>query len=116
MAYSKIIVHYEQLSKAKFNSDDLSFFIDYEFLKDFHFKFDYTYQTYNANGQKNYFNFGNTSLNYHKENSLWSFELKVNNIFDLEYRKNNSFSDLIINDRKTYLFPRTILFKTTFKI
>lgn len=116
MAYSKIIVHYEQLSKTKFKSDDLTLLIDYEFLKDFKFKSDYTYQTYSANEQKNYFNFGNAALGYHKENSLWSFELKVNNIFDLEYRKNNSRSDLIIYDRKTFLFPRTILFKTTIKI
>lgn len=93
-------------------------FLEYGFLKDFLLKIDYTYnyQENKTNGEINHFQIGGASLEYWKEDSLWSFELSVENIFDVRYRVENSLTEFMILDRNIYVQPRTLLFKIAYKL
>lgn len=92
--------------------------LEYDFWEDFIFKADYAYKYYKNenNNQINRFSIGNTSLFYHKEDSLWSFEVEVNNVFDVLYKKNNSFNQFYVFDQNIYIQPRTILFTIAYKL
>lgn len=92
--------------------------LEWDFLNDFIFKADYTYNYYeNKNtNQINRFEVGNMSLYYNKEDSPWGFEIDVDNLFDIQYKNENSLNQFIVTDRNIYLQPRTILFKLSYKL
>lgn len=92
--------------------------LEYDFLKDFLLKVDYTYNYYEniTMEEINRFQIGSASLSYWKENSLWSFEISIGNIFDVRYKTENSLTDFLILDRKIYIQPRTYLFKIAYKL
>lgn len=92
--------------------------MEYVFLKDFILKTDYSLTSYvNQNeNEKNTFEIGNSSLFYRKEDSPWGFGIEINNIFNIEFKNQNSFDQYLITDTKTFIQPRTILFKIHFKI
>ena len=93
-------------------------YLEWDFLNDFIFKADYTYNYYeNKNtNQINRFEVGNVSLYYNKEDSPWGFEIDVDNVFDIQYKNENSFNQFIVTDRNIYLQPRTLLFKLSYKL
>ncbi|WP_417884716.1 hypothetical protein [Zunongwangia sp.] len=64
----------------------------------------------------NRFQIGNASLFYNKLDSAWNFEIEVNNMLDANFRRENSFSEFIVTDRRVYLQDRTILFKIFYKL
>jgi len=92
--------------------------LEYDFLNGFILKADYANNYYENrdNNQLNRFQVGNASLFYNKEDSPWGFEIDVNNIFDIRYKNSNSFNQFIINDQRTFLQPRTALFKVSYKL
>ena len=85
--------------------------VDYSFLNGFIFNFDYTSYTYQNKtfNQKNNYEIANITLSYQKENSGWTFKIRVNNLFDAQFKQSNRFSEFVISDRKTFMLPRTIL-------
>lgn len=109
--------------KARSNTTtflNTSFFTDleYDFLNDFIFKADYSLDTFNnkTTNNSNQFDNANTSLFYQKEDSPWSFEVAVTNLFDVKFRQTNSFSDFLIQDSKTFVLPRIVLLKLAYKL
>jgi hypothetical protein len=92
--------------------------LDWDFLNDFIFKADYTYNYYKNNntGQVNRFDVGNFSLFYNKEDSPWGFEIDVDNLFDVRYKNENSFNQFLVTDRNIFIQPRTLLFKLSYKL
>lgn len=84
--------------------------IDYDFLDGFIFSFDYKYFNYKSETQNNSYQMSNLSLLYKHDNSAWSYKVSVNNLFDTTFKLNNSFSDYLISDTKTYILPRVIMF------
>lgn len=92
-------------------------YLEYDFW-DFILKADYTYNYHeNQNTEQiNRFQIGGASLFYGKEDSLWSFELAVENLFDVRYKNENSFSQFLVSDRNIFLQPRTVLFKIAYKL
>ena len=92
--------------------------LKYDFLNDFILEADYQYNYYKnqQSGATNSFQLGNISLFYNKEDSPWSFEIDVKNIFDVRYKNSNSFSEFWINDQRIYIQPRTVLLKLGYKL
>lgn len=104
--------------RNEFMTLDPYVYLEYDFLDDFILKADYTYNYYeNKNtGQINQFQIGGASLYYWKEDSLWSFELSVENLFDVRYKNENSFSQFLVSDRNIFIQPRTVLLKIAYKL
>ena len=64
----------------------------------------------------NRFEIGDVTLFYQKENSPWGFELEIDNIFDVNFKNENSFNQFFVRDINTFIQPRTILFKLSYKL
>jgi len=96
---------------SKFTTNKPFVTVDYDFLEGFIFSFDYenyTYQNKTFN-QKNTYQIANTTLSYKKEDSAWSFKINAQNLFNVQFKQQNSFSSYIISDSKTYILPRIIM-------
>ncbi len=92
--------------------------LSYDFLRDFQLKADFKQIDYEnrEQGITNTFNLANASLFYQKEDSPWGFELSATNLFDTQFRRRNSFSDFLISDQTTFIIPRILLFKVSYKL
>ncbi len=64
----------------------------------------------------NVFDVAGASLFYQKEDSPWGFEVSATNLFDVRYKRQNSFSDFLISDRSTVVMPRIVMFKLSYKL
>ena len=97
-----------------------SFFtnLEYDFLNDFIFKADYSLDTFNnkTTNNTNQFDMANASLFYKTKDSPWGFEVSASNIFDVKFRQTNNFSNFLIQDSKTFVLPRIIMFKVIYKL
>ena len=92
--------------------------LEYDFLKDFQLKADFKQVDYTNKSQNinNTFNLANASLFYQKEDSPWGFEVSATNLFDTQFKRQNSFSDFLISDQTTFIIPRIMLFKVSYKL
>ncbi|MCB0461678.1 MAG: carboxypeptidase-like regulatory domain-containing protein [Flavobacteriaceae bacterium] len=119
IGYTKDFSNYETVNGVnKFENDALFAFLQYDFFKDFIFKADYTFDSYKNKSAniKNNFDTANASLFYQKEDNPWGFELAVSNLFDVSFKQQNSFSSFLISDSKTFILPRIIMFKLSYKL
>ena len=91
--------------------------LNWNFLNDFILSadFSYNYNKLDTNSVSR-FKIGSASLFYNQEDSPWGFEIDVNNIFDVRYKTENSFNQFLMMNRSTYIQPRTILFKLSYKL
>ncbi|MEP6260075.1 MAG: carboxypeptidase-like regulatory domain-containing protein [Gillisia sp.] len=104
--------------KSEFVNSDPFLNIDYDFWKGFIFSFDYRvyrYRNKDLNLRNNY-EIANASIYYKKENSPWSFEIEVQNLFDVAFKNRNSFSAYIISDTRTYILPRIVMFTVGYNL
>lgn len=92
--------------------------MEYDFLNDFIFKADYSLDTFNnkTTNNTNQFDMANASLFYQTEDSPWGFEVSASNMFDVKFRQTNNFSNFLIQDSKTFVLPRIIMFKVIYKL
>jgi hypothetical protein len=104
--------------QSKFLKTNPFILMQYNFLKSFNLKFDYNYISYlnKLANTENTFQLGNFSLFYIKNNNPWGFELEIGNIFDVKFKNENSYNQFIVSDTKTFIQPRTFLFKLLYKI
>ena len=75
--------------------------------------YSYLYKTGN---QTNNYQLANTTVSYKNENSAWSFKIDAQNLLDVKYKRQNSFSSYIISDTKTYILPRIIMFTVGYNL
>ncbi|WP_336128178.1 carboxypeptidase-like regulatory domain-containing protein [Mesoflavibacter sp. CH_XMU1422-2] len=103
---------------SKFRADQFIANLDYSFFKGLNVKIDFSLNYYSNKSfnQKNTYNITNSTLFYRKENSPWSFKLESNNIFDIKFKNQYSFSNYVISDSKTYIFPRVFLFSIGYNL
>lgn len=105
------------LTSSKNFNDTFEASLNFRFLKDFVFDINYeNYKTKNSNNDKTYFEIANSSLRYNKKNSLLTFEIFVNNIFDTKTKNNISISDFVVSENKTYILPRIAMLSLTYKL
>ena len=92
--------------------------LDYEFLNDFVFEFSYNLNLYQNEsiGVDNQFDDSYFSLSYDPENTPWSYKLTGTNLFDNQFKQENSFNDFLITDRQTFLQPRIIMLELSYKL
>lgn len=104
--------------KNKYVVTEPSIDLEYNFLKDFVLKTDFvfTYSKQKTTQQKENYQLGNASIEYRKNNSLWGFEFRVENIFDLKHRQIHSMNQFMIYDQWVYIHPRTVLFLISYKL
>lgn len=104
--------------KSKYLTTEPSVELEYNFLKDFVFKADYTY-TYSKEktiNQKETYQLAGASLYYNKRNSLWGFEIRAENLFDLNHKRIHSMDQFMVYDQWVYIQPRTVLFIVSYKL
>ncbi|MEM1339592.1 MAG: TonB-dependent receptor [Bacteroidota bacterium] len=106
------------VNRNQFTNTEFFAGLDYVFLKDFHLKADYRRTDYENQSQNltNIFDLANASLYYQKDDSPWGFEVLATNLFDIRFRRSNSFSDFLISDQTTFIIPRIIMFKIAYKL
>lgn len=92
--------------------------IDYRFFKDFVFKMDYSYShtKHQSATQSDNFQIANASLFYRKEDSPWGMEIRVDNIFNANYKRNYAVNQFMIYDQRIYLQPRTAMFILSYQL
>lgn len=115
--YTKDFSNYKtQTTTNEFENDRLEVNLEYDFLKDFIFKADYTFDNYNNKNQgvSNTFDTANASLFYQKEDSPWGFEVNATNLFDVKFKQQNSFNTFVISDSRTFILPRIVMFKLSY--
>ena len=103
---------------SKFITTEPFINIDYNFLEDFIFNFDYTKSNYQNRtlGQKNTYQIANATLSYKKENSAWSYKITAQNLFNTQFKQSNRFSDYLISDTKTFILPRILMFSIGYNL
>ena len=106
------------LNTSKFVTTEPFINIDYDFLKGFIFNFDYKQSNYQNKtlGQKNVYEIANATLSYKKENSGWTYKITAQNMFNVQFKQSNSFSDYLISDTKTFILPRIVLFSIGYNL
>ncbi|WP_299102421.1 carboxypeptidase-like regulatory domain-containing protein [uncultured Winogradskyella sp.] len=117
--YTKDFSNYKASNNtSKFENDKLEIILEYDFLQDFIFKADYTFDNYNNKNQSinNTFDTANASLFYQKEDSPWGFEINGTNLFDVTFKQQNSFNSYLISDNKTFVLPRILMFKISYNL
>jgi hypothetical protein len=116
--YNKTISKYRSVFDNQFNQNVLSTFLEYDFLNMFILKADYKFEQF-INKQQNItneFNILNASLYMQNPNSAWGFEVSTNNLLDVKFRQRNSLSNILISDERTFILPRIIMLKVTYKL
>ncbi|MCH3881565.1 MULTISPECIES: TonB-dependent receptor [Tenacibaculum] len=112
---------YNDNTNSFFNSTsdrtNVDFTIDYE-KGDWQFKGEFLYNYFKNRVSKtsNSFNEINSSIFYQKEDSSWGFEIKAKNLLNNTNKINSNLSNVLFNETKTFVFPRTIMFKVIYKI
>ncbi len=103
---------------SDFENNQLFTSMDYAFLEDFIFKADYNFSLYKnkALNSTNTFDNANASLFYQKDGSAWGFEITGSNIFNTTFKQQNSFSEFLISDTQTFIFPRVWMLKVIYKL
>lgn len=119
LGYTKDFSHYRSIGIINnFENDRFFITLEYDFLKNFIFKADYSFDNYNNKNTSitNTFDTANMSLFYQKEDTPWGFEINATNLFDVTFKQQNSFNSFLISDSKTYILPRIIMFKIAYKL
>jgi len=117
--YTKSLNKYQTNSSTfNFENDQIEFDLEYDFLKDFIFKANYTNDIYKnkSSNTTNTFDVANASLFYQKEDSPWGFEVNATNLFNVTFKQQNSFSSFLVSDSKTFILPRIIMLKLSYKL
>lgn len=92
--------------------------LSYAFFSGFVLKADYqySYSKDHSSGRDQNFQIAGVSLFYQKEDSPWGFEIKVNNLFDVDYQRNYQVDQFMIYDSRIYVQPRTALFIVSYQL
>ncbi|WP_246296703.1 carboxypeptidase-like regulatory domain-containing protein [Winogradskyella vidalii] len=117
--YTKDFNNYKALNNvSNFENDQLEVILEYDFLKNFIFKADYTYNNYTNKSldTKTTFDTANASLFYQVEDRPWGFEVNATNLFDTRFKQQNSFNTFVISDSRTFILPRIVMFKVSYKL
>ena len=93
------------------------FDLEYRFLNDFVFNFDYSYNYLKNNtfNKTSIFQKANTSLIYNKVSSPWLFKLNVSNLFNAQQQTQNSIDNFLLSNQQTFLQSRIALFSIEYK-
>jgi hypothetical protein len=103
---------------SKFLTTEPFLTMDYDFLKDFIFNFDYRKSIYENKdlAQKNTYEIANATLSYKNEDSAWSYKVSAQNMFNAQFKQSNRFSEYVVSDTKTFILPRILMFSIGYNL
>lgn len=102
---------------SKFTFEEPFINVEYNFLNDFYLKADYMQTTFrDQSGHKNKYEIANAELEYHQEDSLWSFKIKGTNILGVDYKNDTNILDFITSENRTYILPKIWMFTVVYKL
>ena len=58
----------------------------------------------------------NATLSNKNDDRTSSYKITANNLFNTTFKQNNSFSDYLIRDTKTYVLPRVLMFSIAYNL
>ncbi|MCL9808019.1 TonB-dependent receptor [Flavobacterium luminosum] len=116
VGYKKGFNQFKSQTHSSFQTDEFNAQVVIPFQKSFVFKFEYEKFKNSSSNQKNYFDLANTSLSYQKKNSPLRIEIFANNLFNTKIKVNNSFSDYLISNQRTFILPRLIMLNLSYKL
>lgn len=118
LSYHKGFNQYRGFTSTKFQTDSYEASINYEFLPSWILKADYNYsKKKNITQHKTRdYNIANFSIDYHKKDAPWGFNLSANNFLRNKSKINNTISDIFISEQTTYLMPSFFLFAIRYKL
>jgi hypothetical protein len=118
IGFDKRISNYtSNTSKSKYTTNEPFAELSYDFLKGFILKADYKKTTFMNDIQTTTtYEFANASLFFQKEDSPFGFEINATNILDVTNKRSSSFSSFLISENQTYVMPRIVVFKLSYKL
>ena len=116
LKYNHRYSQFKGLNNNNFMSKSFEFSFDHQIVKHLTFKTDYQWEQYEFPTNINIIKFWNASLFYQKKNSPFGFELKANNILNIDRRFDNTFSDFLISEQEFFVLPRVVLFSISYKL
>ncbi|MGB1296238.1 MAG: carboxypeptidase regulatory-like domain-containing protein [Flavobacteriales bacterium] len=118
LGYSEDRQFYEQNNlRSKFLTKKPFIKVTYKFKKHWMFSSDYTYNHFSTEGRTiNEYSGMNLKLKYHKNETPWTFQASVSNLFnDSEINTNNA-SGIIVSNTIHFVSPRFIWFEVKYKL
>ncbi|MFN3907609.1 MAG: carboxypeptidase-like regulatory domain-containing protein [Flavobacterium sp.] len=116
VAYSHGFSQFKGVQTNRFENQSFDTNFDYEVFKHLVFKTNYQWNNALFASGNNIIQVWNASLFYQKKNHPFGFELKANNLLNVDRRFQNSFSDFLISEQEVFVLPRIILFGLHYKI
>jgi len=118
IGFDKRINNYaSNTSKSKYITNEPFAELSYDFLNRFILKADYRKTTFMNNTQITAtYEFANVSLFYQKEDSPFGFEINATNLLDVTNKRSSSFSSFLISENQTFVMPRIVVFKLSYKL
>ncbi|WP_024482010.1 TonB-dependent receptor [Cellulophaga baltica] len=105
-------------TNSDFKKNEFFLNLNYVFFKDFRLITEYSkvnFTNFDSN-IINTFDMADLSIFYKKEDSSWGIEFSVTNLFDTKFKKESLFNDFLISDQSTFILPRIIQFKISYKL
>jgi hypothetical protein len=117
IGYTKGFSQFQGITNSQFQTDQFNAGFDYEIIKNIRLKLEYdAFTNQNTNNQDTFFDIGTTQINYQKKDSPFGFEISVYNVFDTQFKNENSFSDFLISEQTTQILPRIIMATVRYKL
>ena len=115
---NKTLNKYTSQDETIFETDNIFFNVDYDFLKNLNFSADYSLTVYRNKSlkQKNIYETMRFILSYRHKNTPWAFNLIGNNILNVKAKQTNTFRDYLISDVEEHLIPRILMISINYKI
>ncbi|CAM4199516.1 outer membrane beta-barrel protein [Gillisia hiemivivida] len=106
------------IGQSDFIQDQMALTLDTDFLQHWNLEFNYTYNYFKGiqTGTRSNYDDANFKLSYLNEDSRWSYDLRATNLFDNEFKQNNSVSDYVITDTRTFILPRIFMITVSYKL
>lgn len=116
--FDKRISNYtSNTAKSKYITNEPFAELSYDFLDGFILKADYKKTTFMNDTQNTAtYELANASLFYQKEDSPFGFEINATNLVDVTNKRSSSFSSYMISENQTYVMPRIVMFKLSYKL
>lgn len=92
--------------------------VEFNFLKNFTFRADWSYYDYfdNAKTVKNNYSFLEANLYYQKKDSKWEYRIQVTNLFDVQTINQDSFNESFNTTSFYHVMPRIVMFTMRYNL
>uniref|UniRef100_UPI00404B9C50 TonB-dependent receptor n=1 Tax=Flavobacterium sp. TaxID=239 RepID=UPI00404B9C50 len=117
IGFQKGFSQFEGITNSRLQNEQINAGFNYEIIKNVTLKLEYdAFTNQNSNNQNTFFDIGTGLVAYQKKDSPFGFEVSVYNVFDTQFKNENSFSDYLITEETTFILPRIIMATVRYKL